>query len=44
MSASAAWRLGIAAYGFEASWTSPLPWCGADEAERSGTAAAAPSA
>src|SRR3954453_8603656 len=26
MSASAAWRLGIAAYGFDASSTRPLPW------------------
>ena len=26
MSASAAWRLGIAAYGFDASSMRPLPW------------------
>ena len=26
INASAAWRLGIAAYGFAASWISPLPW------------------
>ena len=26
ISESAEWRLGIAAYGFEASWMRPLPW------------------